>query len=129
MKNSGFSVTELKVETADGHIFRLFESFSYTRKDGTVIIVPIGTESNGASVPRLFWRVLPPFGCYWKAAFLHDYMYESGLYSKEFCDGTLLEAMEFLEVPDVEAHTIYEGVHLFGWPAYAACREAQNHNG
>lgn len=121
----GFSTRELKVATSDGQVFRLLEAFTYTRRDGRVITVPVGCESNGASTPRLLWRAIPPFGKYWKAAFLHDHLYECGEWDKDFCDATFLEAMEWLDVPRIEAHTIYEGVHLLGWPAWAECREAR----
>ena len=123
MRIQGFSTERIKVETSDGRVFSLLEAFSYTRKDGQVVEVPVGSESNGASTPRLLWRVFPPFGRYWKAAFLHDHLYERGEYEKTFCDETFMESMEWLGVPETVARTLYEGVHLLGWPAWKECRD------
>lgn len=124
--SQGFSTEKLKVETADGRVFSLLESFTYTRKDGVVITVPAGSESNGASTPRLLWRILPPFGTYWKAAYLHDRLYESGDYDKDFCDETFLEAMESCGTAGAVATPIYQGVHVFGWPAWSDCRTVED---
>lgn len=37
--------------------------------------VPAGFVTDFASVPRVFWRVLPPWGKYSRAAVVHDYLY------------------------------------------------------
>lgn len=36
--------------------------------------VPVGFETNGASIPRFLWAIFPPFGRYARAAVLHDYL-------------------------------------------------------
>jgi hypothetical protein len=120
-----FSADTLKVSTPDGRNFILLESFIYERKDGQIITVPAGITSDGASTPCALWPTIPPFGTYWKAAFLHDYLYRDTECSKDFCDGTLLEAMEELGVGDLESKTIYEGVHLFGWSSFEGDRKAE----
>ena len=38
------------------------------------IVVPEGFESDGASTPRIFWAIIPPFKRVKKAAFIHDYL-------------------------------------------------------
>lgn len=38
-----------------------------------VITIPGGFETDLASVPRLFWALLPPHGVYERAAVLHDW--------------------------------------------------------
>lgn len=38
------------------------------------ITVPIGFETDGASVPRPLWWILPSWGTYSPAAVLHDYL-------------------------------------------------------
>ena len=120
-----FSTDQLKVSTADGHNFTLLEPFTYLCKDGTIIIVPEGSQSDGASTPQILWNTLPPFGVYFKAAFLHDFLYRATEFPKEFCDNVLLEAMECLGVNQIEADTIYEGVHLGGWMAFNEDRKGE----
>lgn len=47
----------------------------YRRPNGQKITVPAGFETDLASIPRLFWRVLPrDGGKYRAAAVVHDYM-------------------------------------------------------
>jgi hypothetical protein len=38
------------------------------------IHIPAGFETDLASVPRIFWALLPPQGAYEKAAVLHDFL-------------------------------------------------------
>lgn len=118
-----FSTDKLQVETADGHNITLLEKFTFTRKDGCVVTVPAGATSDGASTPAAMWPTLPPFGAYWRAAVLHDYLYRNSGAPKAFCDETFLEAMEVLGVDEPVRQTLYEGVHLFGGDAYSEDQE------
>lgn len=120
-----FNVTELKVATSDGQNVRLLESFTYTRNDGCVITVPEGVTSDGASTPPVIWAEVPPFGKYWLAAILHDYMYRNISIPKDFADETFLEAMLSLNVNETMAKAVYEGVRLFGKKAFYEDREDQ----
>jgi len=54
----------------------LREPFSYYTDllPVTLIDVPAGYRTDFASIPRFFWRVLPPFGRYGKAAVIHDWL-------------------------------------------------------
>lgn len=59
----------IKTETLEGGYEKLLEPF--TAYGNTV---PKGFVSDGASVPRLFWAILPPFKQTKEAAFMHDYL-------------------------------------------------------
>ena len=121
----GFSSSELQVAAADGRNIRLLLPFSYTRSDGIVIEIPAGTLSDGASTPPEVWPILPPFGKYWRAAVVHDYLYRYSNYPKDFCDDTLREAMLWSGVDEMEAITIYEAVKRFGQDSFDQDRQAQ----
>ncbi len=106
-------------ESYDGHHQVLARAFTYVTSNGVALLVPVGTTTDGASVPQAFWDVLPPFGLYWPATVLHDYLYRNadGLHShmsRQDCDDLLLEAMISLQVGLVTRTTIYEGVRLGG---------------
>ena len=58
----------LILEYLDGRRWRLQESFGYTLRTGRRITVPKGFETDFASVPRFFWRLLPPTGNYGKGS-------------------------------------------------------------
>jgi hypothetical protein len=123
-----FRQTLLKVETADGWHFRLLEPFEYVTAVGgplARIVVPAGTESDGASTPQAIWNLIPPFGAYWRAAFLHDYLYRDTSATREFADAVFLEAMENLGVDALTRKTIYEAVRAAGQAAFDGDRQAR----
>lgn len=98
------------------HYFRVITSF------GTVT-VPTGFVTDGASIPRMFWNILSPFGQYFPAALLHDYLYSRGSTmhfecDREEADFLFLEAMFNLGVPWHTRHTIHTAVRMFGGKSY-----------
>jgi len=58
--------------------YKLLKEFRY--KD---IIVPVGFETNGADIPRIFWSLLPPNRAdYLPAVIIHDYLCDLAEYKK-----------------------------------------------
>jgi hypothetical protein len=103
-------------------IFRLEHYFRVNTSFGKVT-VPTGFETDGASVPQVFWSVFPPLGKYFPAAVLHDYLYsrQSTLHfecDREEADFLFLEAMFNLGVPWHTRHTIHMAVRMFGGKSY-----------
>lgn len=121
----GFSALTFSVQTSDGRNFVLLEPVTYTAQDGTAYVIPAGATSDGASTPREIWLTVPPFGRYWPAAFLHDYLYRCTDIPKMQCDDLLMEAMVVLGVAQIEAEAIYRGVDLFGKASFNADRAAR----
>ena len=121
----GFSSPTIVVRSGDGRNFEIVTPFTYTANDGTVYEVKAGATSDGASTPRGIWVTIPPFGKYWLAAVLHDFLYRFTEVPKDRCDSMLLEAMECLGVPQAEADAIYAGVKFGGWASFEADRSAQ----
>ncbi len=128
--SASFQGLPFQVATTDGRNFTLLADAYYVGTDGTRYCVPAGATSDGASTPREVWPLLPPFGLYWPAAYLHDAAYRNTLrvwngsawvaaaLPKAKCDALLLEAMEALGVGAVERETIYEGVAMGGAAAF-----------
>lgn len=85
---------------------------SYPSND--VIRVPAGFVTDLASVPRMFWSVLPLHCEYAKAAIIHDYLYSIGLCGKRYADDVFLEAMTVLGVGMWRRKLMYFAVRLFG---------------
>jgi len=88
--------------------------------------VPAGYLTDGASIPRLLWWVLPPLGKYSAATTVHDmlcntyYVIEliGGVetqvpVSRKEIDEILYEAMEALQVETWKQVTIKGGVNLY----------------
>jgi len=65
---------DIHIEDSRGNVFTLLEPLYC---EG--VTVPAGFESDGASVPRFFWRVVFPPGDRRaiRAAFFHDYVYRT----------------------------------------------------
>lgn len=84
--------------------------------------VPRGYLTDGASVPRIFWSVIPPWGKYGQACVLHDYLceynyYHDGLHtfniSRKQVNSIFNEAMKEAKVPTFKRHLINNAVELY----------------
>lgn len=98
--------------------WELLQNFRfYSAILGKVITVPKGYRTDFASVPRFFWRIIPPYGRYAKAAVAHDWLCDlrgsTGIDSAT-THKVFLEAMEILEVPAWKRTVMYRAVRWFG---------------
>lgn len=84
------------------------------------ITVPSGFVTDFASVPRVFWSVLPPDGDYVAAAVVHDWLYWDQTTTREAADQALRDAMVELQIPSAAVWAVYNGVNLFGSSAWTA---------
>jgi len=97
----------------------LLEDYSYTFNN-TVITVKAGTISDLASVPKLFWNIIPRDGLASGPAFIHDYLYtnRNGLkffgWNRATCDKVLLQALLDAGANKTKAYTMYYAVRTFG---------------
>jgi hypothetical protein len=131
----------LDVRVSDnGHTFTVIEPFHYETSvmltgwgrhyGGTIsslslthsctrIEVPVGFQTDFASIPRLLWAFLPPIGRYGRAAVIHDLLYRTiGLATRQEADAVLWEAMTFLRIGWITRTAIYAGVRLGGHWSY-----------
>ncbi len=140
-----FQNLPFKVSSVDGRNFVLLADVFYTSAEGARYCLPAGAASDGASTPPEVWPLMPPFGKYWPAAYLHDAAYRNTLLvwngfplapgqagrpdlpsggwvraalPKAKCDALLLEAMASLGVAGGERRMLYEGVLLGGTSSF-----------
>lgn len=112
-----------------GHYnWRVHEPFAFYLSDDNsdVIEVPVGFVTDLATVPRIFWILLPPDGKYAKAAIIHDYMYDNALRTKKEADKIFLDGMTVLGVPKWKRTIMYWAVRLFGRGMYEKGRNYCN---
>ena len=104
-------------EDERGNVYTIKQELHY--KD---IVVPIGYESDGASVPRFFWRyVFPPGDIHaMRAAFLHDYVYREHPkgWTKKKADKMFYNVMVEDGCLKSKARRAYLGVRFFGGPSW-----------
>jgi hypothetical protein len=88
-----------------------------------VVVVPIGTETDLASIPWVFRGLAPMSGKWNKAAVLHDAGYHGKLETvdcrrirliKSLCDQLFLEAMLVSGIAPTLARFMYRAVSQFG---------------
>lgn len=59
--------------------WKVIEEFEfYLENEFETIYIPEGFTTDGATVPRVLWSLLPVLGRYGQAAVLHDYLLEGG---------------------------------------------------
>lgn len=92
----------------------LIRNFEVKTRSGRLIVVPVGFRTDFASVPRPFWRIIPPWGPYSPAAVVHDYLYVSGELSRKEADQIFLELMERLGVEKWKRTAMYWAVRIGG---------------
>lgn len=94
---------------------------------GWQITIPVGFETDGASVPRFMWIFFPPLGGdYDEAAVLHDFLYRTQFMCLErvVADAILIEAMLVCGTSALARWSIFVGVRAGGWMTYRKYRRA-----
>lgn len=89
--------------------------------EGRSVSVPIGFITDFASIPRIFWAILPPWGRYSLAAIVHDYLYARQITTRRQADDVLLSIMKGSRVSYIARYLIYYAVRIFGsiaWKRY-----------
>ncbi len=101
--------------------------------DTTVHVMP-GFKTDGASIPRLLWRVLgsPYDPDIFAAAIAHDAMYRGRIVPRSDADTAFLALMAESGVKKHKRRLVWIGVRLFGWITYlrqtpATVAEARRH--
>lgn len=96
-------------------LFRIARRFRYIGSLGT-IEVPENFITDGASVPRVFQNIFPPFGPYFKAAIIHDWGYSSlnQQFPRKTVDLIFKEAMFNAGIGTLTRETVFWAVRLFG---------------
>jgi hypothetical protein len=87
-------------------------------QSGPEVVVPAGFVTDLASIPRIFWSVLPTDGVYTFPAIVHDYLYWTQTHPREVADDVLRQGMDDMKVPAVDAWAIYKAVRLGGGGAW-----------
>lgn len=96
--------------------WEVLTEFEYWRENNEdeVIRVPAGFRTDLATIPRVFWSILPPHDIYAKAAVLHDYLYNNAIGTKEYADDVFDEALGVLNVPTWKRKIMVFMVRMFG---------------
>ena len=86
--------------------------------DNELILIPAGFQTDFASVPRVFWNIIPPMGLHTIAAVTHDYLYHRGLCPRKTADRIFYNLMRFYGVGRLKSSVMYLAVRLFGGSSF-----------
>ncbi len=117
---------DLIVKNIGTRKWEIYRDFTYEvgfLGSGDKIVVPKGFQTDFASIPRFFWRIMPPDGEYTKSAIIHDYLYNTRERPREIADKIFLEAMGVLGVPGWKKNIIFRAVRIFGGFAWKKKKE------
>lgn len=110
-------LVQIHQEDDMGNVFTLREPLEIEWQDRR-LTVPAGFKSDGASVPRAFWRVVFPSSdtTALRAAFVHDYIYRTHPldWTKEDADNLFFDFLVKDGIPKWRAWLAYKAVDLFG---------------
>lgn len=99
----------------DGRNLKLEQPFAYIDPTGRLWEVPAGIETDGASIPRLFWVSFPPFtGKYRYAAIIHDHYCRTQTRTWQETHNVFYLAMRAAGVEDRVAKLMWAGVYRLG---------------
>ena len=112
--------TKLNLNYIDGkcwYVARPFKAYSHVLSQWITVSEGFVTDFN--SVPRLFWRVIPPaeFG---EAGLLHDFLYRyaenKGVpVTRDQADQVHREFLQWKNAPAWKVLVMYRTLRLFGW--------------
>lgn len=119
------------VLTSDGQNDELYTELYFTSLDGTRYLIPIGSTTDGLSVPRIVQSFVPASGnASWLAGVLHDAAYRNQLevwrdgewviasLTQKQADDLFLEAMEAQGVSWLLRKAIYLALRTLGQRAF-----------
>ena len=102
----------------------LTKTYKIRLDNGDLITVPKGYQTNGADIPRLFWRLYPPYSPeYMPAVVIHDFLcdraVETAKDKKElqnlflYADNAFREILEKLNIKASKVKTFYNAVRFW----------------
>jgi hypothetical protein len=106
-----------------GNVYTLLEDLAIVWNN-KVLVVPAGFKSDGASVPRFFWRIVFPPGDSkaLRASIAHDFIYRNrpNGWTKNEADKMFYYTLREDGVPCINAGIAYLGVRWFGEASWTA---------
>lgn len=87
--------------------------FRYKSKIGKTYIIPAGTYTDFASIPKIFRWAISRTGRHGKAVVFHDWLCKQKIVNRKLADRLLKEALESLDVKWYRTSLMYIGVRTY----------------
>jgi len=101
-------------------IWELREPFGYqygSNLETYSVWVPAEFTTDFASIPRFFWRLIPPSTGI-EAAVIHDYLYRERVFARHVCDAIFRDALKTCGVGPSTRWLMWAAVRMAGRLAY-----------
>lgn len=120
--------TPLRLEATRPGLWSVLEPLVWEDERFGLVIVPPGTVTDLASIPRQFrdWPLFDPNGISRAPAVGHDFLYFDGARGKAFADDFLREALIVEGMSKSGAALYYYAVRWFGGRAWRAYRDRES---
>jgi hypothetical protein len=96
------------------YIRETVKDFEIMLSNGDKVIVPAGTQTDFATVPRLLWSFVSPYGYDEVSFIVHDYLYDNRMYTRKFCDEQMLFLQLTCGASYLRAFVMFMAVRIFG---------------
>jgi len=102
-------------------VVNTFRFYLGDMKSDIYVEVPKGYLTDGASIPRILWNIIPPWGEYGQSVIVHDYLCDYGIImdhgeavaiDRARTDKILKESLEVLRVAGWRRAMIMSGVNM-----------------
>lgn len=104
--------------------YLLVKPYCVQLNSGDLIHIDRGYQTNGADIPRLFWRLYPPYSPeYMPAVVIHDYLCDQAIdeYANKadlqekflYADNAFREILERLDISKSKVKLFYNAVRLW----------------
>ncbi len=95
---------------------RTLKPIGFTGNDGKWHTIPAGYVSDGASVPRFFWRILSPAidARTLMPSIIHDYEYEHGIGTRAGADADYRRRLQDNDYGIIKSSLTWIGVRIGG---------------
>ncbi|MES2218981.1 MAG: DUF1353 domain-containing protein [Pseudomonadota bacterium] len=109
-----------------GFIYKTCDDFK-VQIDGQSFVVPKDFHTDLASIPRIFWNILPPQQTdFVGPAIIHDYMYTTADVPRSYADDVLYWGILQQGAMWITANVIWVGVRLGGASHFGASDHDSN---
>jgi len=125
--DKSFPLILVPIPLTDGKNWVLKKPFQFVcliNGELTTITAPRLMVTDFTSIPQIFQSIVGgPWGRYGKAAIIHDYLYQSGLYPRAISDQILRLGMQVSDVEKWREFVIYYAVRSGGWKSWGEHRK------
>ncbi len=112
-----YPIVHLKKSNLKYNLFELIEDCAFEFED-IKFTIPKGFTTDFASVPQIFWGLLPAHCTAAMPSVIHDYTCQFAILPRPKCDAVFLELLKISGMKKWQYRLMYAYVRAFGWVTY-----------